>query len=805
MTATSSLLPSGMEIPAGEDLEMASPYQGQADDFDIDIDLMEDHVSNMDSDMMGADDFPNTSQPSLFQNDLTDDADMVDEASEGSMVDADNLAEEDHDIEVQYDDVTYETDMLEGDQDETADVAVPAINIEATPSIVTPAIETNDPTHVGPEAATGGQEAQFLPPVANPVESEQQQQESIIQAQEIVQETIPAENVENEQIQPLESAEHITDNDNDKEKVGEQTNEPVESMIPGSQDHHTPDHSAENLEDPKASSPKTEPVTAEQAETYVPNEIEHENTHEDESLHTVKVIYQDNEISLFPPLEGDSAETFFLHDEDVAYDNVGRLFSSLREVLLDNIAEHDTLVIDIDSLGIQITEDSSYTSKITLHQILDIYLRLCHNDGIHDPDALYLSLSSKAAIHHELASLDSAAKEGKGLSQIHLWADYDEEDPVVGEAAGSHEQPGPELPQEPQDDQPNTDDGAAASHEAAVPGHEATDEHDEPSGVEDLADEAHQEPHHSDADVKTNPGSHSTEAQDKQETHQGEDGHHDNSYGIESYNEEHDYAEDPRTESTGTVAPEDASVEATHDDWENHELSEHHDTNKDNQALDNQNLDDDEDNEFSGADDLEVADLGVPVQNSETEDHHEDGAQGVDSASQHSEEATNEFEATGQYGHESEDALEDNTDPNAYEESESTLENLPQEDSFPEQPQEPENYLLGIAEDVMQTPAKNNQHDQADASNGANEEYFEDDFTASSFEDGGDGQQNSENDYNYDPELDAPEEPELGEMDPSSTDSHAPDNLSVKRSRDEDDEWDITETTTPEIKRRRPS
>jgi hypothetical protein len=141
-------------------------------------------------------------------------------------------------------------------------------------------------------------------------------------------------------------------------------------MIPGSQDHHTPDHSAENLEDPKASSPKTEPVTAEQDETYVPNEIEHENTHEDESLHTVKVIYQDNEISLFPPLEGDSAETFFLHDEDVAYDNVGRLFSSLREVLLDNIAEHDTLVIDIDSLGIQITEVGYTLARNIVHNVL---------------------------------------------------------------------------------------------------------------------------------------------------------------------------------------------------------------------------------------------------------------------------------------------------------------------------------------------------------------------------------------------------------------------------------------------------
>jgi hypothetical protein len=60
-------------------------------------------------------------------------------------------------------------------------------------------------------------------------------------------------------------------------------------------------------------------------------------------------------------MEGDSAETFFLHDEDIAYDNVGKLFNSLREVLLDNVAENEVLVIDIDSLGIQITEVSPYS------------------------------------------------------------------------------------------------------------------------------------------------------------------------------------------------------------------------------------------------------------------------------------------------------------------------------------------------------------------------------------------------------------------------------------------------------------
>jgi hypothetical protein len=51
--------------------------------------------------------------------------------------------------------------------------------------------------------------------------------------------------------------------------------------------------------------------------------------------------------------------------------------------------------------------------------------------------------------------------------------------------------------------------------------------------------------------------------------------------------------------------------------------------------------------------------------------------------------------------------------------------------------------------------------------------------------------------------LEVTEAIELGEDDPSLTDSHTLDNVSTKRSREEEDEWDISETTTPEIKRRR--
>ncbi|KAJ5765001.1 hypothetical protein N7520_004560 [Penicillium odoratum] len=794
MTATSSLLPSGMEIPA-EDLEMASPYQGQADDFDIDIDLMEDQVSNMDSDMMGADDFPNTSQPSLFQNDVADDADMVDEASEGSMVDADNLPDEDHDIDVQYDDVTYEAEMLEGDHNETADVDVPTINVETTQTI-----ENNDPSQIAPETATEpnteGQEIQSLPPVTLPAETDQQ--ETVIQEPQVLQETVPVEKdekVQNEPVQAVESAEPIADNDNSE--VGERTNETAESNIPGPEVQHTPDHSVENLENPKAAAPNADPTAVEHEEIHVSRETEHENTHEEESLHTVKVIYQDNEISLFPPLEGDSAETFFLHDEDVAYDNVSRLFSSLRDVLLDNIAEHDTLVIDIDSLGIQLTEDSSDTSRITLHQILDIYLRLCHNDGIYDPDALYLSLSSKPAVHHELASLDSAAKEGKGLSQIHLWADYDEEDPVVEDAHGTHEQSDDGLQRDSQGNQPG--DGAVASQKTDL-SDEGTHESDESNDMENVADEAHQGLDSSDAGIKTNTESRSTEAQHEQETNQRNDEHQDKLHGNESHTEEPDLGERPTTESAGSAVlsepavaidqPEDASVEATHD---GHEALEHHEANENNQRPGNEDLDDDE---FSGADDLEVADLAVPAEQVD-EQGHEDGTHSVDSTFQHDGEPTSGLEAVNHYDHVSEEAPEYNTDPNAYEESESTLENLPREDA--ERTPEPEDHLLEIAEDVLQTPAKEKKDDgNAHSVDSVDQEYL-DDFAATSFAHGDDDE-----DYNYDYEFVPEEETELGGRDPS-TDFHAPDNLSVKRSRDEDDEWDITEATTPELKRRRPS
>ena len=363
MTTAPSLTFATMEVPAVEDsMEMASPYQGQADDFDIDIDLMEDNVSNMDSDMMGADDYPNTSQPSLFNAEVNDDADMADEPSEGSMVDTE-VVDEDPDIDVHYEEATYEAEMLEGDQDEEVVASVPSIHVEAQAEIDEPAIKPSDISTKADEGqdqvTPDGHETvlpQSVPLVNEPRES---------RAQDEVVPPVSSENQDDQTGQTLsEDAElqvippDAESKDTDKAtEIGPSATEEYPEHVDASTENV--EH-VEPAEEAKSTAPETGDGNVHYLETNDSHETEGQDTREEDlSLHPVKVLYQEAEISLFPPLEGDSAETFFLHDEDIAYDNFGKLFSCLREVLLDNVAENEVLVIDIDSLGIQLTEVSN--------------------------------------------------------------------------------------------------------------------------------------------------------------------------------------------------------------------------------------------------------------------------------------------------------------------------------------------------------------------------------------------------------------------------------------------------------------
>lgn len=75
-------------------------------------------------------------------------------------------------------------------------------------------------------------------------------------------------------------------------------------------------------------------------------------------LHPVTVVYQDSEMSLFPPTDDDQdhAQTYLLTDEGVASESIWNLFGACRLVLADSIEKDDELEITIGELGLQISE-----------------------------------------------------------------------------------------------------------------------------------------------------------------------------------------------------------------------------------------------------------------------------------------------------------------------------------------------------------------------------------------------------------------------------------------------------------------
>ncbi|KAI9783372.1 MAG: hypothetical protein M1839_003907 [Geoglossum umbratile] len=138
-------------------------------------------------------------------------------------------------------------------------------------------------------------------------------------------------------------------------------------------------------------------------------------------IHPVVVIYEGNEISLFPPSKNDTSDTFFLPDESLARTNICDLFEAIRSVLAGSISEDDELDMTVDGLGLELSEDSIHARTTTLSQIVDLHVQLSHQDGIDEPDPLYVALTTKVRFSKRFNDIASAAAEGQGISQLPFW------------------------------------------------------------------------------------------------------------------------------------------------------------------------------------------------------------------------------------------------------------------------------------------------------------------------------------------------------------------------------------------------
>ena len=79
-------------------------------------------------------------------------------------------------------------------------------------------------------------------------------------------------------------------------------------------------------------------------------------------LHPIILMYQDNEMSLFPSTQRDTEQpqTYFLEHQSVAGESIGRLLQACRSVLANSIGDQDELELRIVELGLSIDEVSQF-------------------------------------------------------------------------------------------------------------------------------------------------------------------------------------------------------------------------------------------------------------------------------------------------------------------------------------------------------------------------------------------------------------------------------------------------------------
>lgn len=385
MTTAPPVVFSTMEVSLGDDtMEMASPYQGNADDFEIDLDVMEDQASNADHDLDVADASPEAYHEQGLIPDSTNDADMVDEIAERAMVDADDSHQQTHeqDDHIYYQtEETYEAEMVEEEYEEDIDAPVPETH-EGIIADVEHEPEDRQDVHGTADLPDQYGLAEKQRPKKEVVEPHDDQENNVHDVHEVrdvhevkdvheVQEVHETHEVHaNDECDGHDTEQVVKDSESDQCQIEQQDNQrvdtnnaaPVESQpsyVVGDGEGGPSEHEGETENYETAEVYPSVDQQENRAETKDVEEADHEEADSAQHiphLYPVKVLYQDSEISLFPPQEGDSSETFLLEDESLAHQDVGKLLASCRQVLGEDVGEDEVLVVDIESLNLQLSE-----------------------------------------------------------------------------------------------------------------------------------------------------------------------------------------------------------------------------------------------------------------------------------------------------------------------------------------------------------------------------------------------------------------------------------------------------------------
>ncbi|KEF56264.1 uncharacterized protein A1O9_07845 [Exophiala aquamarina CBS 119918] len=366
----------------------SSPFQRpEPDDPDVDLDpfrdpsVIEDEMIDYQADLVDQND-------GLMQ-DLPDD-DMIDQASTTAHDFDYNMASFVEQLPAEEDDILYEDDEENNDDVEAQpDVDQVEANVAATDDQTNPGgldsinalqnddeLTTQDPTHDKPQDSSSAidnldhiqDSTDFVPPQ---LDEEQDAESSSGYPEQISKNSEPQE-------------------DNPAPGTGKH-----EPLIPQDITRDDADAHSEVVHDT--------------------NETQIQKT---SNVHPVTLVYLEEEMSLFPPMLGDESTVYFLSDPSLAFEPLDKLLAACREILTGTLDHHDELVLDVPGLGLHICEDSKHSAKITLADVLEVYLNLCHNDVDGPSEPLYCHLSSRVSLASQYAYLASAGADGKTYAEI---------------------------------------------------------------------------------------------------------------------------------------------------------------------------------------------------------------------------------------------------------------------------------------------------------------------------------------------------------------------------------------------------
>lgn len=405
-----------------------------------------------------------------------------------------------------------------------------------------------------------------------------------------------------------------------------------------------------------------------------------------------------------------------------------------------------------------------------------MYLHFCHNDGIEEPEALYLTLSTKLTAAAELSDLLLAASEGKGLSEIQSWEVYPDADDVSAEYEETAQEQYQEESQGALDNEDKEEGSAEPELESTLHSQDALNHQQDGAETQET-----QKIEHTETGEVVNNG---PNAEDRPES---------------AHSPSH-HSEEQKTESTGTLEPL-RSTSAAEGEQEPGEVAE--------SPYDEENYED----EYHGDEYLEGDEPDDEAHHNDVLEETEGDA--ADSTEPYSEEypglESEYHEQPPSVGNTQPDASQDNGDAAAdvaetQDNHEVAAEPFLDEDSLNQshKTQHMEDDSLGVAEDRKGPHGDSEPVEQLAEVDGAIEEGEVDETADNALSLTAGNDEGSNLPFEDEDYLDLGIEDDLGDIDgeqEGASTSHTP----GKRVREPDDEFDMPENTNQEVKRRRSS